>query len=94
MEVGEGSQAGRRRTRVQVMQEAGEEESSESDDDDEEEEEEVPLRRRRVVRVEAPVEKPVGGEDQGARIRALEAELQAARVTIAIQDQQLMDERA
>ena len=92
MEVGEGSRVGRRRTRAQVMQEAGEEESSESDD--EEVEEEVPLRRRRAVRVEAPAEQPAGGEDQGARIRALEAELQASRVTIAVRDQHLLDERA
>ena len=75
MEVGEGSRAGRRRTRAQMMQGAGEEESSESDDDDEEAEEEVPLRRQQAMRVEAPIEQPARGEDQGARIRALEAEL-------------------
>lgn len=40
-----------------------------------------------MVRVEAPIEQPAGGEDQGARIRALEAKLQVARVTIAVWDQ-------
>ena len=39
-----------------------------------------------MARVEAPAEQPVGGEDQGARIRALEAELQAAWVIIAVRD--------